>query len=100
MNGSCRNSSCCKRIEISRTDNTPVGLTVAPPRADSGDESLYRVVYVIDVNAPSPDDAARKTYGIMSDPSSQPPVLEVIDHVGNATKVDLSEEDEGARHAC
>jgi len=49
-------------------------------------------VYVIDVNAASPIEAARQTHRTMTDPDSQPPVLEVIDHKGKAVSIDLSQE--------
>jgi len=71
---------------------SPAGLTIEPPHEDSGDEPLFRVVYAIDLNAVSPAEAARQTHGIMADPESQPPVLEVIDHSGKAVSIDLSEE--------
>ena len=68
------------------------GLTIAPPRTEIGDEKLFRVVYIIDVGAASPLDAARQAYQLMADPESQPPVLEVIDHHGGVLSIDLSEE--------
>ncbi|MCP4612982.1 MAG: hypothetical protein GY845_30175 [Planctomycetes bacterium] len=57
-----------------------------PPK----EKDLYRVVYVIDVNAASPLDAAKKTERIMTDPDSLAPVLEVVDQGGKVTKIDLS----------
>ena len=57
-----------------------------PPK----EKDLYRVVYVIDVNADSPLDAAKKTERIMTDPDSLAPVLEVVDQGGKVTKIDLS----------
>ena len=69
----------------------PPALAVLPPREDPGEEPLFRVVYMIDLNATCPDEAARTTYRIMSDPASMPPVLEVIDHSGRTTTVDLLE---------
>lgn len=73
------------------THAPPAALTILPPREYPGKEPLFRVVYIIDVNGACPDDAARRTYRIMSDPASLPPVLEVIDHAGRTTTVDLSE---------
>ena len=67
----------------------PAALTILAPWEDRGDEPLFRVVYMIDLNAPCPEDAARHAYRIMSSPTSVPPVLEVIDHTGNTTTVDL-----------
>ena len=57
-----------------------------PPK----EKDLYRVVYVIDINADSPLDAAKKTERIMTDPDSLAPVLEVVDQGGKVTKIDLS----------
>lgn len=63
------------------------GLLIEPPPKQ---KNLYRVVYSIDVDAESSLDAAKKTYEIMTDPDSLPPVLEVIDKRGNISKFDLS----------
>ena len=60
---------------------------IEPP---SKEKDLYRVVYVIDVNADSSLDAAKKTHQIMTDPDSLAPVLEVVDQGGKVTKFDLS----------
>ena len=57
-----------------------------PPK----EKDLYRVVYVIDVSADSPLDAAKKTHLIMTDPDSLAPVLEVVDQGDKVTKIDLS----------
>ncbi len=57
-----------------------------PPK----EKDLYRVVYVIDVNADSPLDAAKTTERIMTAPDSLAPVLEVVDQGGKVTKIDLS----------
>jgi len=62
-------------------------IIIEPPPKEKG---LYRVVYVIDVNADNPLDAARKTERIMTDPDSLAPVLEVVDQGGKVTKIDLS----------
>jgi len=62
-------------------------LVVEPPPRE---KDLYRVVYVIDVGADSPLDAAKKTHEIMTDPDSLAPVLEVVDQSGKITKIDLS----------
>jgi len=66
-------------------------LQIQPPPKEEG---LYRVVYVIDVNASNCRDAAKLTYKIMADPESIKPVFEVIDHKGKVTKIDLSQEKE------
>ncbi|MHC4759345.1 MAG: hypothetical protein ACYTE8_11875 [Planctomycetota bacterium] len=57
-----------------------------PPK----EKDLYRVVYVIDIGAESPIDAAKKTHQIMTDPDSLAPVLEVVDQNGKVAKFDLS----------
>ena len=59
-----------------------------PPK----EKDLYRVIYVIDVGADSPLDAAQKTERIMTDPDSIAPVLEVIDGNGKRVKIDLSKD--------
>ncbi len=64
---------------------------IQPPPAEKGDEPLFRVIYIIDVNAANPLEAARLTHQIMTDPESLPPVLEVMNHKGNVEKIDLSE---------
>ena len=63
------------------------GLLIEPPPREKG---LYRVVYVIDIGAESPIDAAKKTHQIMTDPDSLAPVLEVVDKNGKVAKIDLS----------
>ena len=62
-------------------------LIIEPPPKE---KDLYRAVYVIDINADSPLDAARKTETIVTDPDSLAPVLEVVDQGGKVTKIDLS----------
>ena len=59
-----------------------------PPK----EKDLYRVVYVIDIGAESPLDAAKKTHEIMTAPDSIAPVLEVIDGSGKRVKIDLSKD--------
>jgi len=69
----------------------PLGLTISPPPKDSGEEPLFRVVYVIDVNADDIKAAAEYTHQIMADANSMLPVLQIIDHTGKTVTVDLSE---------
>jgi hypothetical protein len=69
------------------------GLKIEPPPKEKGDESLFRVVYIIDVNSGDIREAAEYTYRIMTDPKSLRPVLHVIDFRGNTTVVDLSKDD-------
>ena len=61
-------------------------LQIEPPPKE---KDLYRVIYVFDVGADSPLDAAKKTYEIMTDPDSLAPVLEVVNQSGKVTKIDL-----------
>ena len=68
------------------------GLCVAPPPKETGPERLYRAVYAIDVNARNPQEAAERAHGIMTDPQSMQPVLDIIDSGGRQTRVDLSDE--------
>jgi len=82
----------CERLNTGEGLPPAKGLAIEPPHEDHGDEPLFRVVYVIDVNAAGPAEAARQTHGIMTDPESQPPVLEVIDHRGKTVSIDLYEE--------
>lgn len=67
------------------------GLKIDPPPEEKGDEPLFRVVYIIDVNSGDVHEAAEYTHRIMTDPYSMWPVLLVIDSKGHATEVDLSE---------
>ena len=64
---------------------------IQPPPVETGNEPLFRVIYVIDVNAADALEAAKLAHQIMTDPDSMPPVLEVMDHKGNVEKIDLSE---------
>jgi hypothetical protein len=78
----------CERLNL---EGETAGLNIEPPHRDFGEEPLYRVVYVIDVNAANSQDAAGHAHRIMADPQSQPPVLQVIDHTGTAVTIDLSD---------
>jgi len=69
-------------------------FSIDPPPEDKGLEPMYRVVYVIDVNARNPKQAARCAYKIMIDPASMWPVLHVLDSEGRSTRVNLSEDEE------
>jgi hypothetical protein len=70
------------------------GLTIEPPPEDDGPEPMYRVVYMIDLNAPNPQKAARCAYKIIIDRASMRPVLHVLDCKGRSTRVDLSEDEQ------
>jgi len=67
------------------------GLTIEPPPREAGPERLYRVVYMIDINAKGPRQAAERAHMLMRDPESMPPVLDILDATGRRTRVDLSE---------
>ena len=69
------------------------GLKIDPPPEETGDEPLFRVVYMIDVNSGDAREAAEYTHRIMTDPDSLRPVLHVVDSNGRVTEVDLSEDD-------
>ena len=85
-------SNLCERLNLGQDSQPAKGLVIEPPHKEGGNEPLFRVVYVIDVNAASPIEAARTTHRIMADPESQPPVLDVIDHRGKTVSIDLSQE--------
>jgi hypothetical protein len=65
---------------------------IEPPPKDRGSEPLFRVVYVIDVNALNALEAAKLTHQIMTDPDSLLPVLDVIDGCGKVVNIDLSKD--------
>ena len=67
-------------------------FNIQPPPKENGDEPLFRIIYVIDVNASDALEAARLTHQIMTDPHSLPPILEVMDRKGVVVKIDLSKE--------
>lgn len=69
------------------------GMRIEPPPEEQGDEPLFRVVYIIDVNSSDVREAAEYTHHIMTDPKSLRPVLQVIDSKGNTTIVDLSKDE-------
>ncbi len=70
----------------------PRGLSLSPPPRETGPEHIYRVFYVIDVNAPDPRQAAVRVHQIMTDPTSILPVLDILDADGRWTRIDLSRE--------
>jgi hypothetical protein len=77
------------------TDNeehpTSKGFTIEPPPQETGPEPLYRVVYMIDINANNPKQAAERAHALMRDGQSMPPVLDILDPTGRCAQVDLSE---------
>lgn len=75
------------------------GLKIDPPPKEKGDEPLFRVVYIIDVNSSDVREAAEYTHRIMTDPYSLLPMLHVIDFKGNSTEVDLSADNANQGHS-
>ena len=65
-------------------------FNIQPPPKEKGDEPLFRVIYIIDVNASDTQEAAEFTHQIMTDPQSLPPVLQVMNWKGKVVKIDLS----------
>ncbi|MFC1765158.1 hypothetical protein ACFL6U_24185 [Planctomycetota bacterium] len=76
---------------LSQKDPSRSGLHINPPPSESGPESLFRVVYVIDLNAADPRAAAQETHKIFLDPESMAPVVHVLDTQGHKTTIDLSQ---------
>lgn len=68
---------------------------IEPPPTGKGSEPLFRVIYVIDVNASSVLEAAKLTHQIMIDPDSMLPVLEVMNCKGKVVTIDLSKKLKG-----
>ncbi len=66
------------------------GLHIDPP---PNEKDLWRVVYVIDVNATEAKTAAWEAYETMIDPDSRAPVFHMIDPQGNQTTLDLAQEE-------
>jgi hypothetical protein len=86
----------CERINTcqeAHNTSPPLGLTIAPPPKEKGKYPLFRVVYVIDVNASDTGKAALAAHRIMKDPESWAPVLDVMDCQGEVTRMDLSDLD-------
>lgn len=54
----------------------------------------YRVVWVIDLHAETPQEAAKEAWATMQEPGSTACYFEVTDQDGNKTTVDLLEEEE------
>ncbi len=78
---------------VRRTSKPERGLVIPPPPHERSEEPLFRVVYQIDVNARDMREAAESVHRTMTDPDSMPPVLEVIDHRGHTTAIDLSKKE-------
>ena len=63
------------------------GVLIDPPPKEN---NLFRVVYVIDVEASSALYAAQQAHQIMTASDSLGPVVEIISQKGKVTKIDLS----------
>ena len=74
---------CCK--------TTKDGLFISRPPKESGPDTLFRVVYVIDIPASSSSEAAKEAHRIMTDSDSMPPVLHVLSCSGDLEMIDLSD---------
>ena len=74
-------------IERGNPGNDTKGLYIALPPADH-----WRVVYVIDVDAPDALAAAKMAYMMMVDIDSLHPVLQVLDGRGKVNTFDLANE--------
>jgi hypothetical protein len=81
-------NALCQRLNVGTKVRR--NISIPPPPAEKGGQPLYRVVFVIDLPAKGPDSAAQQAQDMMSDPDSWPPVLQVIDHRGRTTTVDLA----------
>ena len=77
---------------LAQKDPSRTSLHIDPPPSEIGPEPLFRVVYVIDLNAPNPKAAAQETHKIFLDPESIAPVLDVLDAQGHVTTIDLSQD--------
>ena len=93
MKGQCKSPHRQKTVDEAQDRRLPPlqGLWIEPPPKDAGPERLFRVVYVIDINAMNPKQAAERAHEIMKDPQSMRPVLDIIDSGGRQTRVDLSD---------
>ena len=81
-----------RRPKLNPGHNASKGMQVDPPPSQQeGTDSLYRIVYLIDISASNPHDAAQQASRIMSDPESLPPILHVIDRLGHSSTIDLAE---------
>ncbi|MCD6394378.1 MAG: hypothetical protein J7M40_12820 [Planctomycetes bacterium] len=64
---------------------------IEPPSGDNGPEPLFRVVYVIDVNASGKRKAAEIAWQMMRAEDAFAPVLVVLDSKGKQATFDLSD---------
>jgi hypothetical protein len=68
----------------------PEGLLIGWPPHEESDHPLFRVAYVIDINAVNSRQAAELAHQLMTEPKSLPPVLHVLNAAGTVVPVDLS----------
>ncbi len=64
---------------------------IAPPPKEAGDESLFRVVYVIDVNGSDEQKAAEAAWQMMRAKDAFDPVMMILDSEGKQTQLDLTD---------
>ncbi len=66
-------------------------MYIEPPPNESGDNSLFRVVYAIDVNASDEQHAAETAWQMMRARDAFGPILTVLDSQGKQTQLDLTD---------
>lgn len=80
----------CQRLNL--RSEMP-GLLFEPPEHAAGQQPLFRVVYIIDLHAANPRQAAASVHRILRDPESLAPALQVLGQEGDVTLIDLAEGD-------
>jgi hypothetical protein len=70
---------------------TKDGLLISCPPKEKGQNTLFRVVYVVDVPGSGGLEAAQEAHKILNDPDSMPPVLHVLSCDGQVQTIDLSD---------
>jgi hypothetical protein len=86
-------ATCCEAYDLGVKHGLHMrspGLQILPPPKEEGPQSLYRIVYVIDVGGRDSHEAAKQAYKMMSAPDSMRPVLHVLDADGRDTILDLA----------
>jgi hypothetical protein len=53
--------------------------------------TLFRVIWEIDIDAETPEDAAKQALGIQRDRDSNGTIFDCIDEYGNAHRIDVTE---------
>jgi hypothetical protein len=78
--------------ELAGPEYRPPPLLIGPPPAAGAEQSPFRVVYVVEVEADDEKDAARWACRILSDPGTPEPDAWVIDQCGRASMVTPGQE--------